>query len=227
MLRAVGRHEPVTTGELSRVLGGHENTTRQHLEALARDGYLSGVQNRGGMGRPSVSFSLSPSGLSALAGRAASPEHTALVATIADHIVSTSEDPAASARAVGLAWGKRLGEEADTLAADQPVTEPPSPRTSTGGADPMTEAVELLDTLGFSPLLDDDTTRHHHDGRPDVDVILRTCPLLDAARERPEVVCTVHEGLVEGFLRARGTEADVAVEPFAARLGCRASIRTA
>ncbi len=51
-------------------------------------------------------------------------------------------------------------------------------------------------------------------------VWLRTCPLLDAARTYPQVVCTVHRGLVEGLLDAAGEppagEADgVALDPFA------------
>ena len=228
VLRAVARHEPATTAELSRALGGHENTTRQHLEALTRDGLVQGEQNRGGMGRPSVSYSLSPSGLVQLASRSASPEHTALVATIADHLVETDDDPAARARTVGLAWGARLAADSDQVLA-RDVDPGDVDRAAAAGAqatDAVAEAVDLLDALGFSPLVDDDRTRRPVGDRSGVDLMLRTCPLLDAALARPDVVCRVHEGLVEGFLRARGSEADVTVEPFAARLGCRATIRT-
>lgn len=234
VLRAVARHEPATTAELSRALGGHENTTRQHLEALTRDELVQGEQNRGGMGRPSVSYSLSPTGLVQLASRSSSPEHTALVATLADHLVDTTDDPAAQARAVGLAWGTRLAADADHLRArDGGPARPADADAAVGdtkgtadAADPVAEAVELLDALGFSPLVDDDRTRRPAGDRAGADLLLRTCPLLDAALARPEVVCRVHEGLVEGFLRARGSDADVTVEPFAARLGCRAVIRT-
>ncbi|WP_377641970.1 helix-turn-helix transcriptional regulator [Oryzobacter terrae] len=231
VLRAVSRHEPATTAELSRALGGHENTTRQHLEALTRDGLVQGEQNRGGMGRPSVSYSLSPSGLVQLAGGAASPEHSALVATLADHLVATDDDPPAQARAVGLAWGARLAADAERLVPDEDTTDPAADPDAGAAPDEdrdpdvVAEAVELLDALGFSPLVDDDLTRRPAGDREGADLLLRTCPLLDAALVRPDVVCRVHEGLVEGFLRARGTEADVTVEPFAARLGCRAVIR--
>ncbi len=229
VLRAVARHEPATTAELSRALGGHENTTRQHLEALTRDGLVQGEQNRGGMGRPSVSYSLSPSGLVQLASRSASPEHAALVASLADHLVETDDHPAARARTVGLAWGARLAADADHVLArgvDPADAEwPPEADTADADTHAVAEAVQLLDALGFSPLVVDDSTRPVGD-RGGADLLLRTCPLLDAALARPDVVCRVHEGLVEGFLRARGSQADVTVEPFAARLGCRAVIRT-
>lgn len=230
VLRAVGRHEPVTTAELARVLGGHENTTRQHLDALSRDGYVRGRQNRGRMGRPSVSYSLSAAGLTHLAGRSASTEHVALVQTLSDHLVATSDDPAAEGRRVGLAWGRRLAGP------DAPAPrDVPSGPTGEGPADrdgdTLAGVLDLLGSLGFSPVVEgaappvgSRAARGPEAGEGRVDILLRTCPLLDAARERPEVVCRVHEGLVEGFLRSGGDDADVTVEPFAAALGCRATI---
>ncbi len=230
VLRAVGRHEPVTTTELSAVLGGHENTTRQHLEALSRDGMVRGEQNRGRMGRPSVSYSVTPAGLMHLAGRVASLEHTALVATLADHLATTSEDPAADARRVGLAWGRRLAEGdqprpdgADERDDTDRVGEGARLATDAGAPDSVGQALDLLEALGFSPVLTESTRPAPAEGR-ETALLLRTCPLLDAARVSPTVVCSVHEGLVEGFLRAGGTQADVVVEPFAERHGCRATI---
>lgn len=221
VLKAVARHEPATTTELSRSLGGHENTTRQHLEALSRDGLVRGEQNRGRMGRPSVSYFLSPTGLTHLAGRVASPEHATLVAALAERIVETCEDPVAEARGIGVAWGRRLAAVDDLEGAPR-VT--PTSGEEAPASDAVTVALELLESLGFSPVVNDDRPR----GEPVDDataLLLRTCPLLDAARERPEVVCTVHEGLVEGYLRSRGLRADVEVTPFAERSGCRAAIR--
>ena len=237
VLRAVGRHEPVTTAELTRVLGGHENTTRQHLDALSRDGYVRGRHNRGRMGRPSVSYSLSPTGMTHLAGRSASAEHTALVATLSDHLVATSDDPAAEARRVGRQWGRRLAQPLDE-GAGEISSDPGRATAATPDADPVPGVLDLLASLGFSPVVEDDAAHEDEDttGGPGsgagaaagvhrpVDLVLRTCPLLDAARERPDVVCRVHEGLVAGFVRARGSEADVTVVPFAAARGCRATI---
>lgn len=51
--------------------------------------------------------------------------------------------------------------------------------------------------------------------REDPDLVLTTCPILAQAREHPEVVCRVHQGLLEGA----GGEA--VLEPFSEPDGCR------
>ena len=45
---------------------------------------------------------------------------------------------------------------------------------------------------------------------------LTRCPLLEAARESPDIVCGVHHGLVEGLLEHAGASTDgVDLLPFA------------
>ena len=52
-------------------------------------------------------------------------------------------------------------------------------------------------------------------------VLLRTCPLLDAARRHPEVVCQVHLGLVAGALEAHHEPSDgLRLVPFARPGAC-------
>ena len=54
-----------------------------------------------------------------------------------------------------------------------------------------------------------------------LEVRLRTCPLLEAARRHPEVVCEVHAGLVEGADAAYGgTGTGVDLRPFAVPGAC-------
>ncbi|MPZ82688.1 MAG: helix-turn-helix domain-containing protein [Actinophytocola sp.] len=55
--------------------------------------------------------------------------------------------------------------------------------------------VGVLDRLGFDP---------EPDGE---DIRLRACPFRDAAREHPQVVCSVHRGLVEQLVEPGGTHA--------------------
>jgi predicted ArsR family transcriptional regulator len=71
--------------------------------------------------------------------------------------------------------------------------------------------VALLGTLGFDPEPDQ---RHQR-------VRLRQCPLLEAAVEQPEVVCSVHLGLVRGALDTWGTSAEeTSLLPFAEPGAC-------
>ncbi len=67
------------------------------------------------------------------------------------------------------------------------------------------DAIRLLSDLGFSPAVEGRT------------VWLRTCPLLDAAQEHPDVVCAVHAGLVQ----ATSGDADAELAPFAVPGACR------
>lgn len=62
-------------------------------------------------------------------------------------------------------------------------------------------AVRLLDDLGFSPDLSERTIRLH------------TCPLLDAAEAHPDVVCSIHAGLVQATSGDAGAELTPFVEP--------------
>jgi predicted ArsR family transcriptional regulator len=55
---------------------------------------------------------------------------------------------------------------------------------------PVAGLVEVLERLGFDPDPDPDESQ----------ILLRSCPFRDAAREHPEVVCAVHRGLVEQLL---------------------------
>ena len=112
-----------------------------------------------------------------------------LAAVLADSI-ARGADPIAQADAAGRAWGARLGET----------------RRSAAQSEPVGELVELLDELGFAPERDSDQLR----------IGLRHCPFLEVARDRQEVVCRVHLGLMQGATES--WQAPVAVEellPFA------------
>lgn len=132
---------------------------------------------------------------------AASPEvreYVGLVSALAEHVLRTSRHPTADARQAGQGWGERL------------VPHQPLPARRRG-----TRTLGLLDELGFSPT---------SPGRDGV-VRLRTCPLLEVARDYPDVVCAVHRGLVEGALSALGRPDDddqpVELTAFAEPGACR------
>jgi predicted ArsR family transcriptional regulator len=67
-----------------------------------------------------------------------------------------------------------------------------------------TAVTELLERLGFEPEPDQDTIR------------LRACPFRDAARAHPEIVCSVHRGLLERVVQNSdgSSDLDVGLIPF-------------
>ncbi len=67
-----------------------------------------------------------------------------------------------------------------------------------------TAVTELLERLGFEPEPDRDTIR------------LRACPFRDAARAHPEIVCSVHRGLLERVVQNTdgSSDLDVGLIPF-------------
>ena len=57
------------------------------------------------------------------------------------------------------------------------------------------------------------------------EVELRTCPLVDAARRHPEVVCQVHAGLVSGADAVYGGSGEgVRLVPFASPGACHLTL---
>jgi predicted ArsR family transcriptional regulator len=126
----------------------------------------------------------------------AAPEYAGLATALAMQIARTSDNPREEALEAGTTWGAQLAERRPT-----PST-PAAARQS---------VVELLGGLGFDPEADQRRQR----------VRLRECPLLEAAMEQPDVVCSVHLGLVRGALDAWHTSAEqTSLLPFAEPGAC-------
>lgn len=79
------------------------------------------------------------------------------------------------------------------------------------GAEPAGQVVALAERLGFDPELRDG-------GR----VLLRGCPYRDVARARPGVVCSVHQGMLDGLLQ--GTDTVAVLRPFLSPELCSAEL---
>jgi len=199
-----------TVAELAARVGGHPNTTRHHLRALAAAGLVQErVLPAGGRGRPATLYSVTPSGREAVSpapGGAAAQEYVALAAAFAQRLAERDGDPGADARAIGRAWGTGLatrhgGDDGGDLTARERV-------------------LRLLHRLGFSPETETEAEAPGASGSGTT-VLLRTCPLLDAARQHPEVVCQVHLGLVSGALEThRAPSEGLRLVPFARPGAC-------
>jgi predicted ArsR family transcriptional regulator len=200
-----------TVGDLVATVGGHPNTTRHHLRVLVAAGLVleQPTPPEGGRGRPAARYSLTRAGrdaASATPGGGVAEEYVALAAAFAERLAERGGDPGDDARVIGKAWGAGL---AARHLADEPA----------GGA-AGERVVGLLDRLGFSP----DVEREAGD-RSGTTVLLRTCPLLDAARRLPEVVCQVHLGLVAGALEAHHEPSDgLRLEPFSRPGACELTL---
>ena len=120
-------------------------------------------------------------------------EYAGLATALARTLKTTSRHPAEDAIEAGHAWGR-------DLAAHRLAT----------GPDARRNTVALLGELGFSPQVSGRT-----------EVRLTRCPLLEAAKEEPTIVCNVHLGLVAGALDSYGADdPDVRLTPFAERGAC-------
>jgi predicted ArsR family transcriptional regulator len=190
------RGAPVTIAELTRMLGGHPNTVRAHLAELMADGLADRVASETvTRGRPAHDYRITQGGaLVAEANRVARPVATnELVSAIAEHL-ATSPDSQAQARSIGRLWAAQVQ-------AGRPAAPP---------GDPTDELMTMLSTAGFSPV--EEVASH--------EIVLRTCPVLDSAREHPEVVCTIHEGMLGAVTERSGDGTRVHLLPFARPGAC-------
>ncbi len=185
--------DPVGIDALTRKLGRHPNTVREQLNWLLERGLVLRHRVPGeGRGRPAWHYE-------AVGPRPGEADFAELAASLAWRLGGSARPPKPEvALEHGREWGKDLA------------------RASGRGEQPSAErgreiTVEMLDELGFDPSADEIND----------EVVLQRCPLLQAAHEFPQVVCTMHQGLVEGALEVHGADPSaVTLEPFGRPDGC-------
>lgn len=162
-------------------LGLHVNTVRAHLTLLENAGLVaSEPEERDRPGRPRLVYRAT--GAADDLGEGAGYRFLAQI--LAGHLAATATDPSQAAEQAGAAWGHFL------------VRRPP-PFSSITPDEAIEHIVGLLTDFGFLPELDDQA--------PDAPrILLRRCPFLDVARDHPEVVCSIHLGLMRGALDELG-----------------------
>lgn len=186
--------QPVLVADVADGLNLHANTVREHLDALVEAGYVARSRHQRTVGRGRPPWQYE--------AQPAPPdpgvrEYAGLVSALSEHLLQTAADPAGEAETAGWGWGNHLV--------------PHRPRGPQGRVD---VTLQVLGDLGFSP------------SRPDADdtVRLHTCPLLEVADRYPDIVCSVHLGLVRGTLAAvteGGRDTDqVTLTPFAEPGAC-------
>jgi predicted ArsR family transcriptional regulator len=186
-----GQPEPVSIAALVRLTRLHENTVREHLNALVGTGLVR--RSRGpvtGRGRPAWLYE-------SWEGDAEQAEYVGLAAALSRAVAESAVDPTAVAEAQGRAWGRNMAVRR---------------RDDGGSSSAAAVVVATLDDLRFAPRVEPEA--------PTV-VRLERCPLLETAHRFPEVVCTVHLGMVRGVLEQLGESAEgTELQPFAEPGAC-------
>ncbi len=198
VLEHVRAHSPVRVAAAATALDLHPNTVREHLDAVVGLGLVErSTAAAVGRGRPATVYRVSAAD-PAVAVR----DYAGLATVLAGHLARTSAHPQRDARAAGVDWGHEIIEE---------------PGQS---VDPRQSVLDALARLGFAPDGQADTTGAHGGIGG---IALRRCPLLDAARRYPTVVCQVHLGIVEGMLERLGAPSRSGLDliPFAEPGACR------
>ncbi|MFI6172938.1 helix-turn-helix transcriptional regulator [Nocardia sp. NPDC051052] len=199
---------PLSILELAAQLDLHPNTVRFHLDALVSAGQAERVQSdRSGPGRPPQMFRAYP-GMDP-----AGPRNYRVLAEILTAQLATEPDPAAHASRAGRGWGRQLIKPA------------PSAGVVPSAAQAVGTLVEVLDHLDFAP--------HFDEAAEPTRIRLRHCPFLDmtggppgSAGVRPDLVCAVHLGLMQGVLESQHAPVTVdRLEPFAEPDLCLAHLR--
>ena len=187
---------PRTTAEVADALGLHPNTVRPHLERMRDVGLLEvDTGGRGGVGRPQHRYGLAPDAPSL--GLEPSPWPT-LARTLV-----------AAAAAGGLD-----GTDLHEAGAAQGRSD--AQRHWEGHPDAIAALTREQARLGFDPevVTDDDTTT----------MAFAHCPFRELAESNPELLCSLHCGLVEGFVEELGGQRVADFHPIADRTPCRVDL---
>jgi predicted ArsR family transcriptional regulator len=167
--------KPLATADIADGLGLHVNTVRPHLERM-RDVGLLEVQsdNRGAVGRPQHRYSLAADAPSLGLEPPAFPMLANMLLRAAARAGAGEEEAADAGREQGRIDGGRVRRR------------------------PCLDAlIEELSRLGFDPevaVSDDEVAT----------VAFAHCPFRELAEANPDLVCSLHRGLIEGFVEAVG-----------------------
>jgi predicted ArsR family transcriptional regulator len=207
VLRASDR--PLTVAEIAQARDLSPATARFHLNLLVSAGLVErSAERRATAGRPVLRYEARSS--------APRPEpdpelvrttddYEQLARLLAGHL-SQGADPTEAAKEAGRRWSRAV--------------EVVSPSAPLDPAAAVAQVLELMDGLGFAP---------DHPAHTD-SINLRRCPFEAVAREHRQVVCGVHQGMLEETFKRLGGSVEVAaLEPFAVDepLLCVVNIRRA
>jgi predicted ArsR family transcriptional regulator len=186
---------PLSTADVADVLDLHTNTVRPHLERMREVGLLEvTTSSQGDVGRPQHRYSLAPD--APWLGLEPSPlPMLARVVLSAAHASGLGPDEMLDAgRDQGRADAARWPADTDALGA----------------------LADEQARLGFDPTV--------LVGEDSAVVAFAHCPFRELAQEHPELVCTLHCGLVEGLVEELGGATVERFHPLADRTPCQVDL---
>lgn len=173
VLRQAG--EAIGVQDIAGQTGLHANTARFHLDALVDAGLAERhVEERTQPGRPRVVFTAEPATAATL-----QPNYRLLAEMLTGLIASTLPRPEQAAIETGEGWGRYL-------------TPRSAPLQRVDAREGISRLSAVLTDAGFAPDPVDDS--------PVPVIRLRNCPFRDIAVQFPELVCSLHLGLLRGML---------------------------
>src|SRR5262245_28402660 len=177
---------PLATAEIAETLDLHPNTVRPHLERMREVGLLDiETDARGTVGRPQHRYSLAAEAPSL----GLEPATFRLLARMLLRVAAAGGMGTDEAIDAGRDPGQ-AGAELASAAGDVPC---------------LAGLVARLDELGFDPAVAVDGVA----GDETAKVAFTHCPFRELAEANPEIVCGLHQGLVEGFVvTVGGAEVD-------------------
>lgn len=170
---------PLSTSQIADSLELHTNTVRPHLERMRDVGLLeSHPDSSGAVGRPQKLYNVAPNSPSLGLEPPVYPMLARMLISLAQVANIGGEDAAEA----GRDEGRRLAH-----------------RRSDHGLACTEAAEEMLDELGFDPARLDESDR--------ATIAFTHCPFADLAQSNPELICSLHRGMLEGFAdEVDGTE---------------------
>ncbi len=187
---------PLATAEIADSLGLHTNTVRPHLERMRDVGLLDVRPSvAAGVGRPHHLYSLAPDA----PGLGLEPPVFPMLARM---LLQVAADAGLGGDAAADA-----GRDQGRVMADRDA----------GTRRPCVDAVvDLLAELGFDPeTVDDGASRS---------IAFTHCPFAELAEANPDLVCSLHRGMLEGYVDTLGGAAVVEFHDRSHREPCLTTI---
>jgi predicted ArsR family transcriptional regulator len=196
---------PLVTAEIAETLGLHPNTVRPHLERMREVGLLDVTTDaRGEVGRPQHRYTLAADAPSLGLEPPTMPVLARMVLAMAERLGAHPTDAVAVGEAEGRVRATRYDDAPSALEA----------------------LVADLDRLGFDPIVTEGADGDEPDDPDSVTAVVAfaNCPFADLARAHPDLVCSLHQGLVAGFVAHMGDAEVAEFCSLAHRTPCQVSV---